>query len=60
VDGAIVPIVYTAELVELLEEEGVSLRDVLRGTGISPGQLRNPDEHITHLQQLRLYQNSIF
>jgi len=58
-DGAIVPIVYAAELLELLEEEGVSPRDVLRGTGVSPRQLRDPDEHITHLQQLRLYQNSL-
>ena len=58
-DGAIVPIVYTAELVDLLEEEGVSPRDVLRRTGISVLQLRNPDEHITHLQQLRLYENSL-
>jgi hypothetical protein len=43
-DGAIVPIVYTAELVDLLEEEGVSSGDVLRRTGISASQLRNPDE----------------
>jgi len=42
-DGAIVPIVYTAELVDLLEEEGVSSGDVLRRTGIAASQLRNPD-----------------
>jgi AraC-like DNA-binding protein len=58
-DGAIVPIVYTAELVDLLEEEGVSPGDVLRTTGITARQLRDPDELITHLQQLRVYQNAI-
>jgi AraC-like DNA-binding protein len=58
-DGAIVPIVYTAELVDLLGEEGISSVDVLRSTGISPRQLRNPDELITHLQQLRVYENSL-
>ena len=58
-DGAIVPVVYTAELVALLEEEGVSPGDVLRRTGISARQLRNPDELITHLQQLRVYENAL-
>ena len=57
-DAPIVPIVYVAELVALLEEEGISSVDVLRSTGISPRQLDDPDEHITHIQQLRLYQNS--
>jgi hypothetical protein len=42
-DGAIVPIVYTAALEDLFEEEGVSSGDVLRRTGITASQLRNPD-----------------
>jgi AraC-like DNA-binding protein len=58
-DGSIVPIVYTAELVDLLEEEGVSSGDVLRRTGISASQLRNPDGLITHLQQLTVYKNAL-
>lgn len=58
-DGAIVPIVYTAELVDLLEEEGIAPREALRGTGLSQGQLRNPEELITHAQQLRAYENAL-
>ncbi|MEO1936085.1 MAG: hypothetical protein ABGX04_15015 [Myxococcales bacterium] len=50
-DGAIVPIIYTAELVDLLEEGGIAPRDALRGTGLSSGQLRNSEELITHAQQ---------
>lgn len=58
-DSAIVPIIYTAELVALLEEEGVPARDALRGTGISPRQLPDPDGFISHRQQLRLYENAL-
>ena len=53
------PIVYTAELVALLSEEGVSARDVLRGSGISQRRLQDPDGSITHPQQLRVYENSL-
>ncbi len=53
------PIVYAAELVTLLEEEGFSEADVLRRTGISRSQLRDPDEFISHPQQVRLYENAL-
>ena len=53
------PIVYTAEFVALLEEEGVSPSEVLRGTGISRRLLRDPEAFITHPQQLRVYQNAL-
>lgn len=43
----------------LLEEEGVAPGDVLRKTRLSVRQLQNPDTLITHLQQLRAYQNSL-
>ena len=59
VDRSIVPIVYAAELVALLGEEGLLPRDVLRGTGISRPGLRDPEGFITHAQQLRLYENAL-
>lgn len=51
---AIVPIVYTAEFVALLQEEGVAVGDVLRGSGISRRSLRDRDGFVTHAQQLRI------
>ncbi|MBW2242827.1 MAG: AraC family transcriptional regulator ligand-binding domain-containing protein, partial [Deltaproteobacteria bacterium] len=58
-DRAIVPIVYSAEFVALLAEEGVSAGDVLRGTGITRRRLRDADDLITHPQQLRVYENAL-
>ena len=58
-DRAIVPIVYTAELVSLLGEEGVPAGDVLRGSGIPRKQLRDPDGLTTHPRQLRVYENAL-
>ncbi len=52
------PIVYAAELVALMGDEGIPAGDVLRRSGISRAQLRDPDGFITHPQQLRLYQNA--
>jgi AraC-like DNA-binding protein len=59
VDRAIVPIVYTAELVALLREEGVPAGDVLKRTGISRRQLLDPEGLITHLQQVQVYENAL-
>ncbi|HIF99617.1 MAG: AraC family transcriptional regulator [Myxococcales bacterium] len=58
-NGPIVPIIYARELVDLLQKEGVPVREALRGTGISARQLRMPDGLITHPQQLRVYQNAV-
>lgn len=58
-DRAIVPTVYAVELVALVKAQGVSPADVLRRTGISQRELRDPDGFITHRQQLRLYENAL-
>ena len=50
---------YIATLVELLREEGVDPRDVLRGTGIRTAALEDPDALLTNPQQLRVYRNAL-
>ena len=52
------PVVYAAELVELMGEEGFDPRQVLRGTGLSRASLRDRDALITAEQQLRVYENA--
>ena len=53
-----VPVVYAAELVELMGEEGFDPGEVLRGTGLSRASLRDRDALITAEQQLRVYENA--
>ncbi len=57
-DHPIVPGVYTAELVQLMNEEGVGAREVLRGTGLTLSSLSSPGSLITHEQQVRAYANA--
>ena len=49
---------YIAELAQLLREEGVDPREVLRGTGLRTTALEDPDALLTNPQQLRVYQNA--
>jgi AraC-like DNA-binding protein len=58
-DRPFVSIRYIAELVQLLREEGVDPRDVLRGTGLRTAALEDPDVLLTNPQQLRVYQNAL-
>jgi AraC-like DNA-binding protein len=59
VDRPFVSIRYIATLVELLREEGVAPRDVLRGTGLRTAALEDPDALLTNPQQLRVYKNAL-
>jgi AraC-like DNA-binding protein len=58
VERQVVPVVYVAELVELMGEEGIDPREVLRGTGLSRASLGDRDAFITAEQQLRVYENA--
>jgi AraC-like DNA-binding protein len=58
VNRQIVPVIYVAELVALMGEEGFGPGEVLRGTGLSHASLRDQDGLITAEQQLRVYENA--
>ena len=56
-DKPIEPSIYSRLFLEVLNEENIDSRKVLRGTGLSIAQLVDPTSYISLAQQIRIYAN---
>ena len=57
-DKPIEPSIYSRLFLEVLNEENIDSRKVLRGTGLSIDQLVDPTSYISLAQQIRIYANA--